>query len=267
MIEKVQHFKTLLFQEIEPHIGLITMNRPDHLNAINMEMLREFNELFQALSDDDTIRVVIITGAGRGYSSGADLNDAVIHKDTVVFADPEMFLKSVQEPYSALIIGMRKIPQPIISAVNGPAAGGGFCMTIASDIRVASPEAYFVASFINIGLSGGELASSFLLPRLVGLSKASDVLYTGRKVMADEAEKIGLVSRVVPGQELIEAALSYARVMVAKSLGGLKLTKRVLDENLFASSLQTAVNLENRNQTIMVFSGEFFKLIQSFYKG
>ena len=267
MIEKVQHFNTLLFQEIEPHIGLITMNRPDHLNAINLEMLSEFHELFQALSDNDTIRVVIITGAGRGYSSGADLKDAVIHKDTVVFADPGMYLKSVQELYSALIIGMRKIPQPIISAVNGPAAGGGFCMTLASDIRVASPEAYFVASFINIGLSGGELASSFLLPRLVGLSWASDILYTGRKVMADEAEKIGLVSRVVPGQKLIEAALSYARVMVAKSLGGLKLTKRVLDENLFASSLQTAVNLENRNQTIMVFSGEFFKLIQSFHKG
>ena len=267
MIEKVQHFNTLLFQEREPGIGLITMNRRDQLNAINMEMLGEFRELFQALTDDDTIRVVIITGAGRGYSSGADLKDAVTHKDTAVFADPETFLKNVQEQYSDLIIGMRKIPQPIISAVNGPAAGGGFCMALASDIRVASPEAYFVASFINIGLSGGELGSSFLLPRLVGLSRASDILFTGRKVMADEAEKIGLVSRVVPKEELVEAALSYARMMVVKSRGGLKLTKRVLDENLFASSLQTAINLENRNQTLMIFSGEFFKLIQSFYKG
>ncbi len=267
MTENMPNFTTLLFQEIEPHIGLVTMNRPDHLNAINLEMLRDFGKLFQALLQNDAIRVLIVTGAGQGYSSGADLNDAVTHKDSEVFADPERFLKSVQELYSSLIIGMRKIPQPIISAVNGPAAGGGFCMALASDIRVAGTEAYFVASFINIGLSGGELGSSFLLPRLVGLSRAADILYTGRKVMADEAERIGLVSRVVPGEKLMEAALSYARAMAGKSEGGLKLTKQVLDENLNAPSLQAAMNLENRNQTIMIFSGEFFKLIQSFNKG
>ncbi len=96
---------------------------------------------------------------------------------------------------------MRRIPQPIISAVNGPAAGGGFCMALASDIRVASPDAYFVASFINIGLSGGELGCSFLLPRLVGLAHASDMLFTGRKISADEAEKTGLVNKVVPRDE------------------------------------------------------------------
>ena len=139
-------------------------------------------------------------------------------------------------------------------------------MTLASDIRVASPEAYFVASFINIGLSGGELGSSFLLPRLVGLSSAADMLFTGRKVSADEAEKTGLVSKVVPRENLLETALSYARMMVGKSVGGLKLTKRVLDENLHAPSLESAMNLENRNQTLMVFSGEFFKLIQAFGK-
>jgi enoyl-CoA hydratase len=262
-----REFRTLIFEEVEPQIGLVTMNRPDQLNAINLEMLREFRELFDMLSGDDRIRVVVITGAGRGFSSGADLNDAVVHKDREPFADPETFMRIVQESYGSLILGMRKIPQPVISAVNGPAAGGGFCMTLASDIRIASPEAYFVASFINIGLSGGELGSSFLLPRLVGLSRASDILYTGRKIMAEEAEKIGLVNKVVPGEELIAGALSYARMMVGKSVGGLRLTKRVLDENLNAPSLETAVNLENRNQTIMIFSGEFFKLIRSFHKG
>lgn len=139
-------------------------------------------------------------------------------------------------------------------------------MTMACDIRVACPEAYFVASFINIGLSGGELGSSYLLPRLVGLSHAADMLFTGRKISADEAEKIGLVSKVVPRDDLLETALSYARMMVGKSVGGLKLTKRVLDENLNASSLESAMNLENRNQTVMVFSGEFFKMIQAFHK-
>jgi enoyl-CoA hydratase len=262
----IPEFKTLLFEEKEPSIGMVTMNRADQLNAINLDMLEDFETLFHALSQDDSIRVLIITGAGRGYSSGADLNDAMANKQAEVFKDPEKFLKIVQERYASLILGMRRIPQPIISAVNGPAAGGGFCMALASDIRVASPDAYFVASFINIGLSGGELGCSFLLPRLVGLAQASDMLFTGRKISADEAEKTGLVNKVVPRENLLETALSYARLMVGKSVGGLKLTKRVLEENLNAPSLEAAMNLENRNQTIMIFSGEFFKLIQAFRK-
>jgi len=262
----IPEFKTLLFEEKEPSIGMVTMNRADQLNAINIEMLKDFETLFHALSQDDSIRVLIITGAGRGYSSGADLNDAIANRKAEAFADPEKFLKIAQERYASLIMNMRRIPQPIISAVNGPAAGGGFCMALASDIRVASPDAYFVASFINIGLSGGELGSSFLLPRLVGLAHASEMLFTGRKIKADEAEKIGLVNKVVPRDDLLETALSYARLMVGKSIGGLKLTKRVLDENLNAPSLEAAMNLENRNQTIMVFSGEFFKLIEAFRK-
>lgn len=266
MSASMPEFKTLLFEEKEPNIGVVTMNRPNQLNAINLDMLDDFERLFQALSGEDSIRVLIITGAGKGYSSGADLNDAVTHKESEAFADPERFLKFVQERYAALILGMRRIPQPIISAVNGPAAGGGFSMTLASDIRVACKEACFVASFINIGLSGGELGCSFLLPRLVGLAHASDILMTGRKIGGEEAERIGLVNKLVPREDLLEAALFYARSMVGKSVGGLKLTKRVLSENLHASSLDTAVNLENRNQTIMVFSGEFFKLVQKFYK-
>ncbi|MBN2283378.1 MAG: enoyl-CoA hydratase/isomerase family protein [Deltaproteobacteria bacterium] len=260
--------KTLTFEEIEPSIALITMNRPEQLNAQSVELLAEFDELFRALSDfESTFKVVIITGAGRAYCAGADLNDAVVHKDTDAFKDPELFLKIVQERYANLILGMRRIPQPIISAINGPAAGGGFAMTLASDVRIAVPEAYFVASFINIGLSGGELGCSYYLPRLVGLARASDVLLTGRKVGADEAERIGLVNKVVPREDLLEEALSYARLMTAKSYGALKLTKRVLDQNIDAPSLEAAVNVENRNQAIMVFSGAFFKLIQSFFKG
>jgi enoyl-CoA hydratase len=266
MSSVIPEFKTLLFEEKEPYIGIVTMNRADQLNAINLDMLKDFETLFHVLSQDDSIRVLIITGAGRGYSSGADLNEAIANREAEAFADPEKFMKIVQERYASLILGMRRIPQPIISAVNGPAAGGGFSMTLASDIRVASPEAYFVASFINIGLSGGELGCSFLLPRLVGLARASEMLLTGRKIRADEAEKTGLVNKVVPRDDLLETALSYARMMVGKSVGGLKITKRVLDENINAPSLETAINLENRNQTIMVFSGEFFKLIQTFCK-
>jgi enoyl-CoA hydratase len=260
-------FSTISFKEVEPGIGLLILNRPERLNAISVTMLAEFAELFDHLSQNDKIRVVVITGEGRGFCAGADLSDAIAFKDTEAFSDPESYLRIAQERYSNLILGLRKIPQPIIAAVNGPAAGGGFAVALASDVRLASPEAYFVASFINIGLSGGELGCSYFLPRLVGLSHAADILYTGRKVKADEAERIGLVSRVVPREELTETALSYARIMLGKSAGGLRLTKRVLDQNIDAPSLEAAVNLENRNQTIMVFSGEFLKLIEPFFKG
>ena len=267
MTNDMKKFNTFTFEEVEPAIGLVTLNRPEQRNAQNVEMLAEFDELFRILSNFDcTLKVLIITGSGKAYCSGADLNDAMSHKDTDAFADPELFLKIVQERYSSLILGMRKIPQPIISAVNGAAAGGGFAMTLASDMRVASPEACFIASFINIGLSGGELGCSYYLPRLVGLARASEILLTGRKVRAEEAEKIGLVNKVVPREQLLDEALSHARLMTAKSFGALKLTKRVLDQNIDAPSLEAAVNVENRNQAIMVFSGEFFKLIQSFLK-
>ena len=259
--------RTFTVDEIEPRIGLVTLNRPDRLNAINVEMLDEFNALFADLAKDDAFRVLILTGAGRGFCAGADLEDAVSHRDSAAFSDPESFLRLVQERYAALVLGLRRIPQPLIAAINGPAAGGCFSMALACDIRVAVPEAYFVASFANIGLSGGELGTSYLLPRLIGLARAADVLYTGRKMGADEAERVGLVNRVVPRESLIEAALSYARPMMAKGVGSLKLTKRVLDQNIDAPSLEAAINLENRNQTMMVFSGEFFKLIRHFSKG
>ena len=259
-------YQTFIFTEIEPRVGLVTLNRPEQLNAINVEMLDEFNDLFTRLSQDDAIRILIITGAGRGFCAGADLNDAVAHKHSEAFSDPENYLRLAQERYAALILGLRRIPQPVIAAVNGAAAGGGFSMVLASDIRVATPEAYFVASFANIGLTGGELGTSYLLPRLIGVARSSEILLTGRKVRSEEAERIGLVNQIVTKEALLETALSYTRPMIAKGVGGLKLTKRVLDQNIDAPSLEAAINLENRNQTIMVFSGEFFQLISQFVK-
>ena len=259
-------FSTMTFAEPEPGVGLLTLNRPERLNAVNPGMVTDFEALFAALAEDETIRVLILTGAGRGFCSGADLSDVTAYRETEAFADPESYLRLAQERYGRLVLGLRAIPQPVIAAVNGPAAGAGFCLALASDVRFVSPGAYFVASFINIGLSAGELGSSYLLPRLVGLSRAAEILYTGRKVHAEEAERIGLVSRTVQAEALLETALACARQMIAKSPGGLKLTKRALDRNIDAQSLQEAVDFENRNQSLMVFSGEFFKLIQAFAK-
>jgi enoyl-CoA hydratase len=266
VVKEIKSYKSFLFEEMETQIGLVTLNRPEKLNAINMEMIEDFEDLFSRLSRDDFIRVLIITGKGRGFCAGADLSEVSQHMDNEAFANPESFLRLAQERYSGLILGLRGIPQPVIAAVNGPAAGGGMAIAMGADIRLAAPEAYFVASFINIGLSGGEMGSSYLLPRLVGLSRAADILLTGRKVKADEAERIGLISKVVPGEQLIPDALTYARMMINKAVGGLKLTKRVLDQNLETASLAAGLNLENRNQAIMLFSGPFSGLIQAFAK-
>lgn len=263
----VKGYKTFLFEEIEAQTGLVTLNRPDKLNAINLGMVEDFEELFDYLSRDDSIRVLIITGQGRGFCAGADLSEVSQFKDSDAFSSPESFLRQVQERYSGIVLGLRTLPQPVIAAVNGPAAGGGMAIAMGADIRLASPEAYFVASFINIGLSGGEMGSSYLLPRLVGLSRAADILLTGRKVFSAEAERIGLVSKVVGREQLMEESLTYARMMINKTIGGLKLTKRVLDQNLETASLTAGINLENRNQAIMLFSGPFLGMIQSFSKG
>jgi enoyl-CoA hydratase len=260
----MKEFKSMLLTRPEPGLMVVTLNRPESLNAIDTVMLTEFQDLFALLTDDESVKVVIITGAGRGFCAGADLMAAVTHEKSDHFKDPERFIKLVQERYGAIILGLRKIPQPVIAAVNGPAAGGGFCIALAADVRVAAPEALFVASFVNIGLSGGELGSSYLLPRLIGLSAAADILYTGRKVRAEEAEKIGLVNRVVPADRLLETAVEIARPMLAKSGAALKFTKRALDQNIDAPNLEVAINFENRNQTIMVFSGTFFEMVKNF---
>ncbi len=255
---------TLTFSEPEPGIGLVTLNRPERLNAINPAMIEDWEALFGALSREEGIRVLLLTGAGRGFCSGADLSEALDQRNSEAFADPEHFLRLAQERYAGLILGLRAIPQPVIAAVNGAAAGAGLCLALASDVRFASPAACFIASFINIGLSAGELGTTYLLPRLVGLSAAAEILYTGRKVGAEEALRIGLVNRVVPPEALLETAMACARQMTAKNPAGLRLTKRALDRNIDAPSLAAAIDFENRNQSLMVFSGEFFELIRPF---
>lgn len=257
-------FTAMTVTEPEPGIGLVTLNRPERLNAINPDMVIDFEALFGALAQDEAIRILVLTGAGRGFCSGADLSEAMGNKNSAAFADPEHFLRLAQERYAGLILGLRSIPQPVIAAVNGAAAGAGLCLALASDVRFASPAATFIASFINIGLSGSELGTTYLLPRLIGLARAAEILYTGRKVPAEEAERMGLVNRVVPSEALLETALACAREMTAKSPAGIRLTKRALDRNIDATSLAAAIDFESRNQSLMVFSGEFFELIKPF---
>jgi enoyl-CoA hydratase len=260
-------YTTIKFDTPETGIGHITLNRPKRLNAINLGMLDDLFSLFEELRYRDDVRVILITGEGRGFCSGADLMDEELHqKAEQVFASAASHLMHVQKKYSRLIVDMRQLPQPIIAAINGPAAGGGMSIALASDVVIAGPQAVFTASFINIGLSGGELGTSFFLPRRVGTARAADILYTGRTVDAAEAERIGLVSHLVEEDNLLQTAFDVARAMLAKSVIGLRLTKEVLNQNLNAPSLESAIELENRNQSICCVTPEFYEAVAAFSK-
>ena len=260
-------FKTLSFEETLPQIGLITLNRPDRLNAINMDMLEELQVLFGRLQAMESILVVILTGAGRAFCSGADLKDAKLRGDVVEQSkDSGRHLFQIQKKYAGSIMGMRGLPQPIIAAINGVAAGGGMCLSLASDITIASRKASFIPSFINIGLSGGELGSSYFLPRAVGSIRAAEILMTGRSVEAEEAEKIGLVNAVVDHDALLEAAVDKAKCLVTKGGPALRLTKESLNVNINAASLMAAIEFENRTQSICCTTSEHAAALTKFNK-
>lgn len=261
-------YTTILFDEIEAGVGLLTLNRPDRLNAINLEMLDELYHLFRRLDDEPDIRVLIVTGAGRGFCSGADLKSRRLSSGEGIqaFASAPVHLERIQKRYSGIIKELRRISQPVIAAVNGPAAGGGMTLVLASDIILASPEASFTPSFINIGLSGGELGTTYFLPRMVGIARASEILMTGRTLRAEEADRIGMLSRLVPAETLLETARQTARQMLEKSPRGLRLTKETIRQNLDAPSLENAIELENRNQSMLCTAPEFFEAVARFGK-
>ena len=260
-------FETLKFDIPEAGIGVITMNRPERLNALNLNMLEDFFALFDHLNQNDEIRVIIITGEGRGFCSGADLRDERFSReDASPFSNAADHLMKIQKVYARLIMEMRKLSQPIIAAVNGHAAGGGMCIALASDVVIAAPGAAFTPSFVNIGLTAGELGTSYFLHRLVGIARAADILFTGRTVEAAEAERIGIVSRLVEETELIQEAMAIAHAMLDKTPLGLRLTKETLNQNLNAPSLEAAIELENRNQSILCLTPEFFEAVLKFGK-
>jgi len=261
-------YQTLTFETPEPGLGLITLNRPECLNAMNFQMLDDLYALYAILEKDAQVRVLILTGSGRGFCSGADLKDKQLMSEESLkrFASAALHLEHIQQRYSGVITGMRRLPQPVIAAVNGVAAGGGMCLALAADIIIAGPNARFIPSFINIGLSGGELGTTYFLPKSVGSAKASEILMTGRAVNADEADRIGLVSGIAGEGELMDKTLETAHQLLSKTPFGLRMTKEAIRRNLDAPSLETAIALENRNQSIGCTTPEFFEAVMAFSK-
>jgi enoyl-CoA hydratase len=226
-------------------------------------MVEEMHDCFSNLEQNHAIRVVILTGAGRGFCSGTDLSGG---EQTHPGSNPVTALYKRQKLIGDLAIQMRRIPQPLIAAVNGVAAGGGFSFAMGCDVRVAVKSARFIASFINIGLSAGDVGSSYFLPRLIGLSRASEILLTGRDFPAGEAERCGFVSRVVEDGKSVDAALDIARQMLTKSPFGLRMTKELLTLSLDQQGMEAAMFMENRTQALAVLTGDFKIAMEAFSK-
>ncbi len=233
-----------------PHVSLITLDRPERLNAMSFELVMPlYDALAQAGADNDCT-VVVLTGAGRAFCSGLDLEDSGSPPNIAGLTLSRIAIRAM-ERMSDLVPAMRAIPQPIIAAVTGPAYGGGMCLTLGADIRIAGESACFRGAGINNGLTGTELGVSFLLPRAIGSSRAFEIILSGREVDAFEAERIGLVSRVVPDSELLPAAFELAEQICGYSTHGVAMTKKVLWSNLEGGSLGQAIDLENRNQLMV----------------
>ncbi len=250
---------TLIVTEPEPGIAMITLNRPDTLNAMTPEMFAELAALTTDLEAADELRAVIITGAGRGFCSGFDLAQA----DRLLELGPLGMLR-LQERATAALAGLRSLRVPVIAAVNGPASGGGLSLALVADIRLAAPTARFNAAFVRIGLSAGDLGASWLLTRLIGPARSAELCFTGRLVEADEAERMGLVNRVSAPDRLIDDALDLARAIKANSPGGVQLSKRALQANLEVGSYAAAIELENRGQALLFQTADMAEALAAF---
>jgi enoyl-CoA hydratase len=237
----------VLVDRPRPHVALVTLNRPERMNSMAFDVMVPLKRVVEEITYDNDVRVVVLTGAGRGFSSGADHKSAgsVPHIDGLT--RPTFALRSMQV-LDDVILGLRRMHQPVIAAVNGAAIGGGLCLALAADIRIASTDAYFRAAGINNGLTASELGLSYLLPRAIGSSRAFEIMLTGRDVDADEAERIGLVSRTVPGEELLQTCYQVAEQIAAFSRPGTELTKRTLWSGLDASTLEGHMQAEGLGQ-------------------
>ncbi|MBL7500541.1 enoyl-CoA hydratase/isomerase family protein [Frankia sp. CNm7] len=244
-----------------PGVRLVTLSRPERLNAMSGDLVRDLHAVLDEVSMDDDCRVVVLTGAGRGFCAGLDLHDPP--RPGRAGSSPQAAMR-VQQAIASLVPKLRNLRQPVIAAVNGAASGGGFALALASDVRVAARSARFNAAFVRVGLSGCDIGVSWLLPRLIGAGRSHELMLTGRFVEADEALSIGLVSRVVDDGAVVDAALETAALICANSPMGVWMTKEVSWSQLEVGSLQAGIDLENRTQVLTSYSQDQKEQISAF---
>ncbi len=239
----------ILFKQ-KKKIGYMTLNRPDKYNAFDQQMLSEFEEFITARMYDNSVSVIILDGGeARGFCAGLDMQTF----------GPDIFNMQPADAYNAqvrlsrMMLGLRKIPQPVICCIHGAAAGIGFSLAMASDIRILSENARFSAAYINIGLGGADMASSYFLPRLIGSGRANEFLLTGNWMNAEESMNLGFASRRVPKEKMMDIAVELAETMAGKNPLGLRMTKEAININIDAAGLEACLQMEDRNQMMLTF--------------
>jgi enoyl-CoA hydratase len=230
-----------------PQVALVTLDRPERMNAMAFDVMVPLREALEELSFDNSVRAVVLTGAGEGFCSGADLVDPGYLSIFDGLTMPGISRRAMKV-LDDVVKSLREMHQPVIAAINGPAIGGGFCLAMATDIRVAAREAYFRAAGINNGLTAAELGLSFTLPRAIGSSRAFEIMLSGRDVGAEEAERIGIVSQRCAREELLETCYAMAERIAGYSQVGVELTKQMLWAGLEAGSMHSHMNHEGHAQ-------------------
>jgi enoyl-CoA hydratase/carnithine racemase len=248
----------------EDGVDRVTLNRPESLNALDPALIDALNAYFQDLQRNRATRVVVLKGAGKNFCAGLDLKHAM--KRRAGQQEPPGVAESLdsQRRIADIVMLMRRCPQPIVALVQGAAAGGGFALALASDIRIATRSARMNCAFIKLGLGGCDIGTSYFLPRLAGVSVASELILTGRFIGAERALAVGLVSEVVEEDGLEAAAEPYVEAMISASPVGLRLSKECLNMSVDAPSLEAAIAMEDRNQILCSRSEDFAEGIRAF---
>jgi enoyl-CoA hydratase/carnithine racemase len=256
--DTLTEFETMTVERPADGVMVATLNRPDRLNSMTVQMFSELEQLARDLRDTD-LRSLIMTGAGRAFCAGFDLDAA----DELAGLSP-LGMLARQEHAARALAAIRSLPMPVIAAVNGAAAGGGLALALMADIRLGSPAARFNAAFVRIGLSAGDLGTSWLLPRLIGPARAAEFAYTGGFIEAEEAERLGLLNRVVPAERLLDETLALAASIATNSPAGVQLSKRALQANMEAASFAAALELENRGQALLTRGEDMAEALTAF---
>lgn len=241
-------------------VDWLTLNRPQALNALNRPMVAELNDYFQRLYHRPERRIVVLQAAGRAFCAGLDMAETPGVPEDVPVKETLAYQVAIRD----IIRAMRRCPQPIIALVHGAACGGGFSLAMAADIRIGGESLKMNAAYIRIGLGGCDIGSSYFLPRLVGVSVASELLLTGRFIHAERALRVNLVSEVVPDEQLAEAAKPYIQEMLATSPLGLRMTKEALNTAIDAPGLDAVLVLEDRQQVLLGQTGDHQEAVQAF---
>jgi enoyl-CoA hydratase len=258
--------ESVVVEAIDREIVKLTLNRPKTLNALTGALIEELLQTLDEIERDAKVRVLILTGSGRGFCSGLDLNTSLVPPGTEAMGPVQQQLIGQRRWWARLVPRFRTMPQPIIAAVNGPAVGGGFVLALAADIRLASPSAVFADGFLKMGVSGCELGISWLLPRVIGEGRASHMLLTGRAVRADEALQCGLVADVVPEEALLDASIDLARDIASNSPLGITMTKELLWASL-QTPFDVALQTESRAQVLALQTDDSREQLSARFKG